>query len=265
MRERRGEPARRAGEAGHKLCVCAPLLPRATPRGNLTATMPTSVPRFESSGPLKRDLFGRVERGLWISAEGSRIPATRRDAGAAPLLLRGLARRLLLREARALRALEGVERVPHLLHLGRAQLVRTWIEGRPLQQGGPPDAGWHARARRLLRSLHLRGIAHNDLAKEPNLLVTPDGGAALVDFQLAVHLRRRGAWFRSMAREDLRHLLKHKRHYHPAALRPRERAILARAGLVARLWRRTGKPLYLFVTRRLLRWRDREGAGDRSL
>jgi hypothetical protein len=227
--------------------------------------MSAPAPRFDPSAPLKRDLFGLVERGLWISAEGSRIPAIRRDTSGVPFLLRGLARRLLRREARALRALEGLERVPRLLHLDRTALVRSWIEGRPLQQGGPPDAGWHARARRLLRSLHRRGIAHNDLAKEPNLLVTPDGGAALIDFQLAVHRERRGAWFRSMAREDLRHLLKHKRHYHPSALRPRERAILARSGLIARFWRRTGKPLYLFVTRRLLHWRDREGAGDRSL
>jgi hypothetical protein len=27
----------------------------------------------------------------------------------------------------------------------------------------------------------------------------------------------------------------------------------------------TGKKMYLFVTRRILRWRDREGAGDRDI
>ncbi|MBL8897796.1 MAG: serine/threonine protein kinase [Planctomycetes bacterium] len=221
------------------------------------------LPRFESEALLKRDLFGAVERGTWITAEGMRIPATRRSAAGAALLLRPVARRLLQRELRALRALEGLERVPRVLAAARSELVRSWIEGRPLQQGGPPDSRWHARARRLLVALHRRGVAHNDLAKEPNLLVTPDGGAALIDFQLASCRKRRGRWFRSMAREDLRHLLKHKRHYHAPLLRPRERAILARSGVIARLWRRTGKPLYLLITRRLLGWRDREGAGDR--
>ena len=221
------------------------------------------LPRFEPGALLKRDLFGAVERGTWITAEGMRIPATRRDARRGAACLRGIARLLLRRELRALRALEGLERVPRVLAAERDALVRSWIEGRPLQRGGPPDADWHTRARRLLVALHRRGVAHNDLAKEPNLLVTPDGGVALIDFQLASRSRRRGAWFRSMAREDLRHLLKHKRHYHAASLRPRERLILARSGTIARLWRRTGKPLYLFVTRRLLGWRDREGAGDR--
>ncbi|MBK9386890.1 MAG: serine/threonine protein kinase [Planctomycetes bacterium] len=221
-------------------------------------------PRFEPGVLLKRDLFGAVERGTWITAEGSRIPATRRSAESAARALRGVARLLLRRERRALEALADLPGVPRLIEGRRAELVRSWIEGRPLQQGGPPDAGWHARARHLLVQLHRRGVAHNDLAKEPNLLVTPDGGAALIDFQLASCRERRGRWFRSMAREDLRHLLKHKRHYHAALLRPRERAILARSGGIARLWRRAGKPLYLFVTRHLLGWRDREGAGDRS-
>jgi hypothetical protein len=34
--------------------------------------------------------------------------------------------------------------------------------------------------------------------------------------------------------------------------------------LFARAWMATGKRVYLFVTRRILRWQDREGAGDRA-
>ena len=36
------------------------------------------------------------------------------------------------------------------------------------------------------------------------------------------------------------------------------------SGLLSRTWMATGKPAYLFVTRRLLGWSDREGAGDRG-
>jgi hypothetical protein len=67
-----------------------------------------------------------------------------------------------------------------------------------------------------------------------------------------------------LAWDDLRHLLKHKRSYCPEALTARQRAILARRSPLAALWARTGKPAYRFVTRRLLGWSDREGAGDRG-
>ena len=63
--------------------------------------------------------------------------------------------------------------------------------------------------------------------------------------------------------DDLRHLLKHKRSYLPDRLTAREKRILASHSLVSRIWMASGKKVYLFVTRRILRWRDREGAGDR--
>ncbi|RMH01604.1 MAG: serine/threonine protein kinase [Planctomycetota bacterium] len=209
---------------------------------------------------LKADLFGRVERG-----HSSRLgPVVRRDTRAARWWLRPLARRLARREAAALAALEGLPGVPRLLSWDGRVLLRTWLEGRPLHRGGPPDPDWFEAARRLVCRLHRRGVCHNDLAKEPNLLVAADGRPALIDFQLARVTRRRSRWFRLQAREDLRHLLKHKRSYAPARLRPRERRILARPSWPARLWRRSGKRLYLAVTRGLLGWADREGAGDRG-
>jgi len=112
--------------------------------------------------------------------------------------------------------------------------------------------------------VHAAGILHNDLAKEPNWLVRPDGSPALVDFQLAMRPRHRGRLFRMLARDDLRHLLKHKRTYCPECLTTRQRALLAQRSPIAGTWARTGKPLYRFVTRRLLGWSDREGAGDRG-
>ena len=132
-----------------------------------------------------------------------------------------------------------------------------------MQVARPRNADFYRAARRLVAALHRRGVAHNDLAKETNWLVTPTGQPAIVDFQLALVSRRRGRLFRSLAREDLRHLLKHKRTYCPERLTARERRILARPALVSRLWMATGKPVYTFITRRLLGWADREGAGDR--
>jgi hypothetical protein len=128
----------------------------------------------------------------------------------------------------------------------------------------PRDPPTSAPPRASLRRLHAANVIHNDLAKETNWLVTPDGRPALVDFQLAMTLERRGALARALGHDDLRHLLKHKRSYLPHRLTARERRILARPSLVARAWMATGKPVYLFITRKILRWRDREGAGDRQ-
>ncbi len=41
--------------------------------------------------------------------------------------------------------------------------------------------------------------------------------------------------------------------------------MLATRSWPARIWMATGKRLYIFITRRLLHWADREGAGDRQL
>ena len=207
---------------------------------------------------LKTDLFGHVER-----EDSAGRSSVLRDTRSARWWARPLARHLLRRERRALILLEGVERVPKLLHCDANHLRREWIEGLPMQRAAPPDARYFREALRLVRRLHARNLTHDDLAKEPNWLVTPAGLPALVDFQLARHAPRRDRLFRMLAHDDLRHMLKHKRRYQPERLTARERAILASPSPLSRLWRATGKRLYRFVTRRLLGWADREGAGDR--
>lgn len=133
-----------------------------------------------------------------------------------------------------------------------------------MQVARPTDPHYFREALRLTRRMHRAGIAHNDLAKEPNWLVLENGMPAIIDFQLAIVTQRRHRAFRLLAREDLRHLLKHKRTYCPEHLTARQRSILARKAWPARIWMASGKPAYLFVTRRLLGWSDREGAGDRG-
>ena len=213
--------------------------------------------------PLKRDLFGEVRR-LRVRGEDGNLDCVQRDTTVAARGLRWLARRLAAREARALHVLRRVPEVPRLVSWDGHKLVRSWLPGVPMQKAGGVDRAYFREALRLLRQLHAAGLVHNDLAKEPNWLVTPDGRPALVDFQLAMRPRHRGRLFRMLAHDDLRHLLKHKRTYCPGHLTTRERAILARRSPLAAAWARTGKPVYRFVTRRLLGWSDREGAGDRG-
>lgn len=208
---------------------------------------------------LKRDLFGEIRL---ISADGDTIVV--RNTRCAPWWTRWIARHLLRREARALAALDGIDGVPTLLDAQRDELRRSYIDGAPLHVVKTRDAAWFAAAARLLRQLHGAGVSHNDLAKEPNLLVRSNGEPGIIDFQLAWHTRIRSRLFRIAAYEDIRHLLKHKRSYRPDLLTERERRILANPSPASRLFRGTVKPLYLFVTRRVLGWADREGAGDRN-
>jgi hypothetical protein len=218
---------------------------------------------IEEAAPLKRDLFGEVRR-VRVQLDGCDVDCTQRDTTLAARGLGWLARRLAAREARALRALRGMRGVPRLVSWDGRRLVRSWLPGVPMQAAGGVDRAYFREALGLLRRLHSTGLVHNDLAKEPNWLVTADGRPALVDFQLAMQPRHRGRLFRMLAHDDLRHLLKHKRTYCPQHLTARERAILERRSPLAAAWAKTGKPVYRFVTRRLLGWADREGAGDRG-
>ena len=206
---------------------------------------------------LKRDLFGTI----------TRVDATVvRDARDAKPWARRLALHLMKREHRALTRLalgQGVEGIPKVLDFEPGLLTRSWIEGAPMQLAKPRDPAYFRAASRLLRRLHAANVIHNDLAKETNWLVMPDGRPALVDFQLAMTVTKRGALARALGHDDLRHLLKHKRTYLPDQLTAREKRVLETRSLPSRIWMASGKKVYLFVTRRVLRWRDREGAGDR--
>jgi RIO-like serine/threonine protein kinase len=205
---------------------------------------------------LKADELGRIEI---VERDGVRV--IRRDIAAARWWARWFARGAAAREARALQRLAEVDGVPALLGWDGRELLRSYIAGAPMQQAQPRQRGYYRDALRLLAQMHRRGIVHNDLAKEPNWLVRGDGSPALVDFQIAWTRGRRGWLFRLLAREDLRHLLKHKRTYCAAALSARQRAILQTPAPHSRLWRATGKRLYKLIARRLFGYWDNEGQG----
>jgi len=229
---------------------------------------------------LKHDALGRVERVVHQGtvyvrrvASGGRVPGSA-----------WLARRLLARERRALDRLRCLNGVPLLLDdsslepAGRparrsATLARSWIEGEPLSRARELPEDFFDQLDALVTRLHAAGVCHNDLHKEQNVLVQGDGRPALIDFQLASRHGRHTALYRSRVRDDLRHVQKHRVRY----LKPgRGPAGNGRSGLtasehlsggaghgirrspVAWAWRRLGKPVYLLVTRRLLKTQDGE-------
>ena len=208
---------------------------------------------------LKADALGTTR--LVVAGDESFVE---RDTRTAHSTLRWLARRLAAREAAALEALAGEACVPRLLAFDGRVVRRSFLPGQPLYESPPRSRAYFVDALRVLRRLHRAGIAHNDLAKEANWLVTSGGACAIVDFQLATHARRRTALFRRRAYEDLRHLLKHKRTYQPKGLTARQLRVLARPTLATRLWRSVVKPPYRFFTRVVLGWPDRDGPLERG-
>ncbi len=216
---------------------------------------------FVSQTVLKRDLFSETHKGYL--AGDPRTAAIRRIVTAAPVWTRPLAWVLARREIAALRAVTGIEGTPQLIEVDRDGLLRSWTDGAPLHLARPADPLWYADAFRLLRALRRAGITHNDLAKPQNWLMTPDGRAAVIDFQLASRHRRRGILYRLMAYEDFRHLLKQMRAFAPHLMTPTARRILARRSLPGRIWMATGKKVYNLLTRGLFRWSDGEGTHDR--
>ena len=224
----------------------------------MSVSPPAEDDGWQTIEVLKRDLFGRIERGCH-GPDGT--PIIRRVPRAAPWPTRPIAYFFAMREAKALKRLDGLTGVPRLLRWKGGILERSYIAGVTLKVGEAADREFYRKALALLHRIHRSGVAHNDLAKRVNWLVTEDGDPAIIDFQLARCVRRRGFAFKNMAREDLRHLLKHKRLFCPQFLTPKERQVVSRKSPFSHIWMAIYQKPYRLVTRRILGWADQEGRG----
>ncbi len=222
---------------------------------------------------LKRDVFGRVER-----LEGPAGPMIRRvSCGGRLPLSRAVARILARRERRALERAAGLTGLPRALEAPayaaaaspedgaprRADvLLRSFLPGEPLHRATELPRNFFDLLEVRVRALHARGVCHNDLHKEQNIMVLPGGAPALIDFQLASCHTGTGRLFASRVGDDLRHVAKHRRRYELQGRRDPEAHARAsrvpRRSTLAALWRKTGKPAYNFLTRRVLKRRDGE-------
>lgn len=208
---------------------------------------------------LKRDLFGEIQLGR---LEGQAEPVIRRLVKRSAWLARPLARLFAWREVRALRRLVGLQGVPQLIRYEDGVLYRSYMPGTTVAQARPQDPAFYGAMKRLMRQVHLRGVAHNDAAKRVNWLVLEDGSPGLIDFQLSLVFRKRhGRLFKLARREDLRHILKHKKFNIRQTMTARERRMEKRRSALGWAWRWLYKRPYLFVTRKILGWADREGQG----
>ncbi|MDY7009972.1 MAG: hypothetical protein SVV80_04385 [Planctomycetota bacterium] len=165
-------------------------------------------------------------------------------------------------------ALEGAAGVPRFLGcVGPTGLAVEYIDAVPLDHLDKPPAGYFDRMRQILDAVHARGVAYVDANKLSNMLVSHDGSAHLIDFQIAI--RRRDDWpwpmraiaaslVRYLQGKDIYHLCKQKRRLAPDELTDEEEKISRRRGMWHRLHRKITKP-YRAVRRDFLRRRYRAG------
>jgi predicted Ser/Thr protein kinase len=173
---------------------------------------------------------------------------------------RGLAlwlRQLMLRrEHAAYQRLGDVPGVPRCLGMdAEGRLLLEFLEGEPFHETAVALTDRERFFSELLRSilaLHGAGVAHADLKRRGNILISPGGSPVLLDFGSAVLQDRRGGWlngmiFRQVCRMDLNAWvkLKYRRrydlvsdgdrvYYHPTRIE-------AVARSVRRLWRKLSR------------------------
>lgn len=222
---------------------------------------------FVVQAVLKQDAFGMIEQGLFVTGDDQALglPAIKRSYSTHPYL-KFFAMYLANREKKALKKCNhlSIHTLPKLLYESRHYHIRTYIPGHSMHKVPEKMSGlYFEKSKELLRILRRCGIANNDLAKEANWLVTEEGLPAISDFQLATCFSKNHKLLRILAREDLRHLLKHKKKYWK--LTPSEMTLLRKKSFLSNLWRHTGKRLYRFITRNLLGWQDRTGPEERNI
>lgn len=199
------------------------------------------------------------DAGGWAVLKAYR---TARFAGAP---LRWLGRWQCGREVGFYQHLAGLPCVPALLgRVSDTAYLRAFVPGRALADGPPLPTEFWARLDGAMRAVHGRGVAYVDSNKPENVLIGEDGRPYLIDFQIAWrcglgtdHTLGRW-WLARLQREDLYHVLKHKRRFARESMTPAELESVRRRSPLIRFHRAINRP-YRMVRRPLLRWLRRTG------
>lgn len=103
-------------------------------------------------------------------------------------IIRLIHRYMLKREHQVYQHLHDFDGVPKCLgFINNTYLVLEYVDGEPIRNKRPEDTTeYFSRMLKIIENLHHRGIAHLDLKKKDNLLVTTDDLPCLIDFGTAI-------------------------------------------------------------------------------
>jgi RIO-like serine/threonine protein kinase len=177
---------------------------------------------------------------------------------------------LATREAAALRRSEGLANIPNVYALARPWiLVTEFVEARQVtsldetERAEVLTPAFFDRLTGLIAQLHGRGVAHGDLEKLDNILVTSNGFPAIVDFAAAIMSGMNPLSALALPyiqQNDRRAVYKLKSKYAPEQLTEEESVKLHQRSRAEVLFRRARK----YIRAPVKRWSAREGAGDLS-
>ncbi len=189
--------------------------------------------------------------GFYEDAAGRRVVLKiGRTASVFGFPMRWMGRFLCRREMRFYGKLSDLPNVPGVVGtVGDTGFVHEYVVGQPLSKERPVPDGFFRNLQELLGELHRRGIAYVDTNKPENILLGDDGLPHLIDFQISWDSR----WFlKRMQREDLYHILKHKKRLRRDQLTPDELHRVENKSFLIRLHRTIFKP-YFVIRRRMIK------------
>jgi predicted Ser/Thr protein kinase len=168
-----------------------------------------------------------------------------------PLVRTIWGRRIVAREYRVYRRLEGIPGVPRVYKkLDNYAFIMEYVPGTriPHRKDNDLTPAFFERLKRLVSLMHKRGITHGDLRRK-NILVTPDRRPYIIDLAGSFCLKGKGniitrAVFRRLKKIDNITVLKIQNHLLPGTLNPEETKRLASVPWYLRLGRFLKKKVY---------------------
>lgn len=209
------------------------------------------MPSQPLPGPFPADLRVTVlKRGPWFKADILRFQfeggaLILKDFSSKSRLMRWFGRRQLKREERALHRLQGVAGIPRVLgEVPPCALLLEPMHGSAItrfRRRRPEDiAPMLERLARLVEVLHARGVAHLDLRKRDNILVTEAGEPSIIDFNASIAFEpgslRARLFFPLLRGVDRGALLKWRHFLLPDRLTESEQRRIRRQSWLRRLW-----------------------------
>jgi len=187
-----------------------------------------------------------LREGRWANASVQRLTVdgaewTVKDFAPRPWWVRNLIGRFLLRrELKALRRLAGIDGVPaQAFRVDGHAIAARFVPGVTLDRAPREqmNESFFLALEALFRQVHERGLVHLDSRGSSNLLATPQGRPAVIDFQAALSTRLLpGPLRRRLEAIDMGGVYKNWLRHHPASLDAGRRAEYERGTRLRRLW-----------------------------
>lgn len=165
---------------------------------------------------------------------------TFKDFSSRPWFVRIIAQLLLWREQKALERLKHIDGfAPDVFRLDRNSLAVRFIEGRPLTRVPKEDITpeFLTDLESLTRKMHQAGIVHLDIRSLSNVVMRPDGRAAIIDPQAAMCTENMPNWLRRALEDiDISGAYKKWQKFCPDQMGEERRKELARINRFRRFW-----------------------------